>query len=89
MCDCYTTKCEVCGAAIDVHIGDFSVGREQLRAYCPKHHADALEELVEGLFAEPWIVFPAKVEDAYQCSGAKPGETVLFLVPYPRHIHLN
>ena len=36
MCDCYTTECAACDCEMDIHIGDFCTGRENIHPYCPK-----------------------------------------------------
>jgi len=37
MCDCFGKKCEHCSEIIEVHLGDFNTGREEIKAYCSLH----------------------------------------------------
>lgn len=36
MCDIVTLKCVACGATVETHIGDYSVGRGNVYPYCPQ-----------------------------------------------------
>ena len=37
MCDCYVDKCRVCGEEIEMHLGDFSTGQDEVEVYCGVH----------------------------------------------------
>lgn len=90
MCDICDLKCCGCGRVMNVHIGDFSVGRSQVHPYCPDCVPKAWERI--GVHGGEWIVFCEQVDfdDADgSCPGAKAGDRVVFLVPLPRGIRLN
>lgn len=37
MCDCYGHKCEKCDTTLDIHLGDYDTGREEIEVYCDEH----------------------------------------------------
>ena len=73
MCDICQLKCDSCGRSIETHIGDYSVDRENVTAFCHRCHDAALKYLCR--FNTQTIVFTD--------SGC------MFMVELPRTIHLN
>ena len=47
MCDILTMECEWCGQKIDTHLGDFSVGRQQVKVFC--HRDDCQQAALKYL----------------------------------------
>jgi hypothetical protein len=98
MCDCYNGKCEACGAFIPIHIGDFSAGREQVKAYCPDHHEEAWKLLLRCARFQA-IVFTSQVtkEDCWEDDEEEEqglpkswlGRRVVFVVAMPRGVDIN
>ena len=105
MCDCYTGKCESCGIEIPIHIGDFSVPRECVEIYCPKpgcrtkfedkiygRRRDSGGNITHEHALGPYIIFTqthvyTKYSTEYDLE--LPEGTYLFIIDYPRGIHLN
>lgn len=47
MCDIYNAKCKICGASIQMHLGDYATPREDIDVYCSEcrfEDTDCLEE---------------------------------------------
>lgn len=46
MCDIYYADCKVCGKGIDMHLADFSTGRDEVEVFCcdciPEARADGV-----------------------------------------------
>lgn len=40
MCDIYMAKCKKCNAQIDMHLGDYNTGRDEVEVFCEKHLPD-------------------------------------------------
>jgi hypothetical protein len=90
MCDCYIGHCECCGRSVEIHVGDFSTGRNNVRVYCPKPTCQRAflarlyycsDETDVGQ-TSGWMVFAARKTE-------KSRGAWLFLVDVPRHIRLN
>ncbi len=84
MCHCYEAKCAGCGVEISVHVGDFSVAAENIKVFCHKKtcRAKAMLLLLGGKFGsdEEHIVVASKRNN---------GKRILFVVDWPRGIHVN
>ena len=91
MCDTYETLCSGgCGKVIQVHIGDYSQGREYVTAWC----ADCVPAMVEWVrnkakFQWYGMIFIDLITDRDQCTGGHVGDTVIFLSEIPHRITLN
>jgi hypothetical protein len=94
MCDCYTAHCAECKIAIPVHIGDFSVGREQVLVFCPDCQTAAWQAL-EPIHSTDacHIVFTNRItEEDCEDDSMPPrwiGRCVVFVVTMPRGVHTN
>lgn len=74
MCDICQIKCASCERSIEVHIGDFSVDRDSITAFCHKCQNAAIKHIFREWPTEQ-IVFTDS-----GCS---------FIIELPRSIHLN
>lgn len=90
MCDCYEIKCEGCECKISIHVGDFSVARSHVKAWCPKC-LPAFHEHIAGPRSwrhGPMMVWTDVITDSDEWKGCEKG-VVVFAVPLPRQIHVN
>ena len=52
MCDIYDAECEGCGTAIDMHLADYSTGRDEVEVFChmciPAGRGDGVVWMADG-----------------------------------------
>ena len=59
MCDIYNHKCIICGKKIDMHLGDYNTGREEVAVF----HEECFEKAVKRFDADEGRVVVVSVTD--------------------------
>ena len=87
MCDIYDGKCMECKRKVQVHIGGFSAGREQVQVWCPICRSALFAKLAAGLLT-PVKLFSHEVAPVDAEGGVIAG-VYLLAVADPHDVCLN